>query len=899
MRVKRQKTHQLLADLSQEVIVISSDSEDEPPQNKVKIELASEIKNEPLISYESEDDVFVEIAIIRQLKVSKMEHLKAIPRCWPVWEQHTAFILDLSQDDREWENSENEPISMETVIREHDQDNWGGSGGHHTDESKCPHVTVLDNQQCQHVILKCQGCYTCSYLDPTLLQNCIRQEYDNDQMRNIWEAERKLNEQQGGTVQGITATFYNQIQKHVCSYKNIVCEGQPVMRKWKKHAQSLDGKAYFVGCSAWKRADPKQMHRFLPIPYNVDEELLLKMIQKHGDLLDEEIANPTCALVVPCHIGSQMKQCSYPHAEDGQVVAGQIRVRKCPAELDIFVPLNSEDHRACIVPRIHPHNHPAYPEHKLSADAKQKYAEAVEYFGAMAATVGKVDKAPSTKKILGERIIKKLKEKQAPNGFGLPGILARREEQKSLPTEKQYIHRISDVAAAKMHIVHASLHDNTYKRTFGKWKEWEVVVWDDRLNMHMWLGYSCLMVTWIYCDSESADVFEHIWTVFFDVLEEVTGKLLKLFAFHKEGTYYAVLVDGDPGQAIGLGKYLRKINIPHISGIQTIDPAVLVQYILKTCWTHCTKNLDILSTHLDQPEDIKYLRSFEHMETDAEIEEFWKWCRDHPVKAMRDWYENKVRHRWYLPSLNPHFSHIRRDHWALTPKNTNFGESAHAHTNLSTGIGLTLLAAIDVAYKYDLEREEEMLHAEEHCMLVNSRNTLSHCMQHNAARAAYHAQAAQERETDAQKTQELEELRDSLAAELESHQAPTLLTTEERHTSVERSKLLKTRMEKLCSEGVTLCRGRKPKSVMMPASQLPNAPAPLMSSGLPFPPSTCPELQLDPELDPANFDWSNLSYSDVCSTDFTLTDQFLVGVGGLGEVGEVKEAGLSDWIAGH
>ncbi|KAF8580703.1 hypothetical protein K439DRAFT_1619639 [Ramaria rubella] len=303
MCVKCWKPRQLLADLLQEVIVISSDSEDEPPQKKVKIKLASKIQNEPLILDESED-VFMEIAITRQLKVSKTEHLKAIPRCWPVWEQHTAFILDLSQDNQEWENSENELISMETVIREHDQDNWGGSGGHRTDESKCLHVTVLDNQWCQHIILKCQGCYTCSYLDPTLLQDCICREYDDDQMRNVWEAERKLNEQQGGTVQGITATFYNQIQKHVCSYNNIVCEGQPVLRKWKKHAQSLDGKAYFVGCSAWKRADPERMHQFLPIPYNVDEELLLKMIQKHSDLLDEEIANPTCALVILHHIGS-------------------------------------------------------------------------------------------------------------------------------------------------------------------------------------------------------------------------------------------------------------------------------------------------------------------------------------------------------------------------------------------------------------------------------------------------------------------------------------------------------------------------------------------------------------------------------------------------------------------
>ena len=113
-----------------------------------------------------------------------------------------------------------------------------------------------------------------------------------------------------------------------------------------------------------------------------------------------------------------------------------------------------------------------------------------------------------------EQIIKQLKNKEAPEGFSLSGrvhrffqdiisltpgltqgVLARKEAQKDLPMEKQYIHRISDTAGiqlvvtmlphltAKMHTVRASLHDNTYKRTFGKWKEWEVVVWDDCLDM--------------------------------------------------------------------------------------------------------------------------------------------------------------------------------------------------------------------------------------------------------------------------------------------------------------------------------------------------------------------------------------------------------------------------------
>ena len=36
--------------------------------------------------------------------------------------------------------------------------------------------------------------------------------------------------------------------------------------------------------------------------------------------------------------------------------------------------------------------------------------------------------------------------------------------------------------ASRVHDADATLHDNTYKRVFGEWKEWEVVMWDKRLN---------------------------------------------------------------------------------------------------------------------------------------------------------------------------------------------------------------------------------------------------------------------------------------------------------------------------------------------------------------------------------------------------------------------------------
>jgi len=74
----------------------------------------------------------------------------------------------------------------------------------------------------------------------------------------------------------------------------------------------------------------------------------------------------------------------------------------------------------------------------------------------------------------------------------------------NLPPEARYIHEVSSrdgvdliitmlpFLAAHIHSARATLHDNTYKHVFGKWKEWEVVVWDSRLNMRTWATYILL-----------------------------------------------------------------------------------------------------------------------------------------------------------------------------------------------------------------------------------------------------------------------------------------------------------------------------------------------------------------------------------------------------------------------
>ena len=69
------------------------------------------------------------------------------------------------------------------------------------------------------------------------------------------------------------------------------------------------------------------------------------------------------------------------------------------------------------------------------------------------------------------------------------------EKNHELLPEKRYIHKVRSQdgvdmiitmlpsLAALIHTADSTLHDNTYKRVYGKWKEWEVVIWDKRLNM--------------------------------------------------------------------------------------------------------------------------------------------------------------------------------------------------------------------------------------------------------------------------------------------------------------------------------------------------------------------------------------------------------------------------------
>jgi hypothetical protein len=98
-------------------------------------------------------------------------------------------------------------------------------------------------------------------------------------------------------------------------------------------------------------------------------------------------------------------------------------------------------------------------------------------------------------------------------------------------------------------------------------------------------------------------------------------------------------------------------------------------------------------------------------DSQAGIDRWSQWASEHEDKKVKgeyslkshyhfltspDWYSNKQAHAgWLLPSLNPFLSKIRPDLWKLVRKDTNIVETQHAWTNGRTGIGLTLVEAIE------------------------------------------------------------------------------------------------------------------------------------------------------------------------------------------------------------
>lgn len=91
-------------------------------------------------------------------------------------------------------------------------------------------------------------------------------------------------------------------------------------------------------------------------------------------------------------------------------------------------------------------------------------------------------------------------------------------------------------------------------------------------------------------NGKSRDVFQTIWRLFFETVEQITGKPFVLWRLNPlVGKCRGIVLDAETAQFQGLGDYLVTINDPSLSGLTTRDPIELAAQVARTCDFHFQK----------------------------------------------------------------------------------------------------------------------------------------------------------------------------------------------------------------------------------------------------------------------------------------------------------------------
>ncbi|KAF7314802.1 hypothetical protein MKEN_00954600 [Mycena kentingensis (nom. inval.)] len=414
-----------------------------------------------------------------------------------------------------------------------------------------------------------------------------------------------------------------------------------------------------------------------------------------------------------------------------------------------------------------PHTHILAAFTKKTIELTTAYEDCIVASGTVGATVGKVDKAPSTSlildgktpaqfapalqsKVLKAKILREVKTKSFPAGLGIEGVFHLYRQELKSPVKERYIHRCCVSEAGTMIVtavpdllkllddagVNSFEGDFTYKRVSGDLNEWEGVIYYKPLERGM----------------SSSPLPSQSHRGMFDQIREVkvavTGKPIAFERLVPGGNLIAFNSDMDSAQVLGFSRSLIKTNVPEHSGIPAnIKPQEFAPYIIKLCITHAKRAiLDFRSLVNDQ--DYHRLLNFATEITSEEtLAGFREFVYALGIPKITQWFDHKDLNAWTLRCLCKGRSQLTAEQWDSTPSTTNTGEAQHHWTNTQTGIKLPLVEAIETARKLDLAVLSEVQLAFESGILTNPHNELA---KRTARKLTRHAATARKyRETRA------------------------------------------------------------------------------------------------------------------------------------------------------
>ena len=105
----------------------------------------------------------------------------------------------------------------------------------------------------------------------------------------------------------------------------------------------------------------------------------------------------------------------------------------------------------------------------------------------------------------------------------------------------------------------------------------------------------------VWSNRATREAFVLVWNGIFEAIETITGKALNFKVFSKTSSLLGALGDSEGAQAQALGDViiLRRLNLPEVDGMATVDVDTILMFVWKTCLVHfirCALPSPILNT---------------------------------------------------------------------------------------------------------------------------------------------------------------------------------------------------------------------------------------------------------------------------------------------------------------
>ncbi|KAJ6456874.1 hypothetical protein C8R45DRAFT_1184944 [Mycena sanguinolenta] len=664
-----------------------------------------------------------ELQVTAELIVQRVEYLTDLPSLYPIPETPTAFVVDL-QDPKFNILKKGALCTPDALIKNKGNDSWEGNTG--TGDSRVC-VTFESGANpilCRRSHLKCKGAFACEQVD-SRLPDTVRRDLDNTSRDAVFAAQRQTRRDEGTTGEHRVTQLFIRGQKCPAMTNGVRCKGVPILRT-KKQISRLH--KFWIGCSGYDVRSTGR-HNKWPIPDDVDESIFVRGFSGEPLVADNSKDTSPCSAIVHPTTGLKQRTCrefpssnlsiphnrsiAHDHIINGRAVISTIMNHPCTAKRTIFVPVDASIRKALIThgKNNFAHNHPMPMLKKAAFEVQNSYRQCIKASGCVAATVAKVDNAPSTQVLLGmkpgefspalhskkikQRLVCEAKVEKYPAGLGPAGAFQLFFDDLESGVNERYLQRVVTMPDGGIMIltcltalmkllddpgVTSFETDTTFSRVEGDINEWEVVLFLKALQRAVTIARA-------YVNGASTQFYKRLFDEFQSVKKELTGKPVAFKRFIKGGNILALNSDMEGAQVLGAAHSFLKTNVSEYSGISyDTPPEKVAPEFIKLCTTHA-KRREFLIAVLDfwglvTDDEYRCLMDFIYIDSDEKIQEFSEFVSNLGVKKIQDWWDHKAMSAWILPCLIKSQSPMSSENWDKTPSTTNTGEDERAQIQM-------------------------------------------------------------------------------------------------------------------------------------------------------------------------------------------------------------------------